>query len=248
MNAVRLLVATLALAALAGCGSGDVQTPLQSGDATTLADVKRACEETATSASPGRVLVGSELRDANVEISIDAPCLIALAPGAGVTLNNVSVTAGMLNLVDDPSNAGVNQVKLQHVTFDGRPDTGFLVKLRDAGDTLEAEHSQFEFPRGIVFKVFGHRGEEDNDGGFIRMEHSSLAAADEGAEGVVFLTSEHTGEIRLVQTTIETPADIILIAAQCRAQLGARQLDCSNAELAENLERQAEEIEDAAGG
>jgi hypothetical protein len=71
-----------------------------------------------------------------------------------------------------------------------------------------------------VFRVFGHHG-DDNDGGSIRMEHSSLEVAGEAA-GVGLLTSEHTGTIRLVQTTIDTPAHVVLVAQECRAQLGER--------------------------
>jgi hypothetical protein len=70
---------------------------------------------------------------------------------------------------------------------EGQAGAGFLIELRDATDTVEIEHSQLAFPRGIVFRVFGHRG-DDNDGGSIRMEHSSLDAAGE-AEGVGLLTS-----------------------------------------------------------
>jgi hypothetical protein len=103
------------------------------------------------------------------------------------------------------------------------------------------ERSELAFPQGIVFRVFGHRG-DDNDGGSIRMEHSALAAAGEGGEGVALLTSEHTGTIRLVQTTIDTPANVVLVAQECRAQLGRENLDCSTASVAENLKRQAEEI------
>ena len=71
--------------------------------------------------------------------------------------------------------------------MEGQAGAGFLIELRDATDTVEIEHSQLAFPRGIVFRVFGHRG-DDNDGGSIRMEHSSLDAAGE-AEGVGLLTS-----------------------------------------------------------
>jgi hypothetical protein len=242
MSAMRVLATSIAVAALAvGCGGGDVQTTAQSGERTTLADVKQACEASFSPTSPGRAQVNSELRDANVEVSIDAPCLVTLAPEASVTLNNVTLTGEILNLVDDPESAGVNRIKLQRVTFEGRPGAGFLVELRDAADTLEVEHSELDFPSGIVFRIFGHR-DEDNDGGSIRMEHTSLSASGE-AEGVVLLTSEHTGAIRLVQTTIDTPADIVLIAKECQALIQGDELDCSAASIAENLERQAEEIE-----
>jgi hypothetical protein len=242
MNILRVLALSVVAGALvAGCGSGDVQTTAQAGEPTTLADVKQACEGSFTPTSPGRAQVESELRDANVELSINAPCLIVLAPAASVTLNNVTLTGQIVNLVDDLSTAGVNRIKLQHVTFEGQPGAGFLVELRDAGDTVEVEHSQLDFPRGIVFRVFGHRG-DDNDGGSIRMEQSALGADGE-AEGVALLTSEHTGTIRLVQTTIDTPAEVVLVANECRAQLRGESLDCSTASVVENLKRQAEEIE-----
>ncbi len=250
MSPARMLVLSLALAAFTvGCGSGDTQTtqaPAQAGERTTLADVKQACEATFTPTSPGRAHVEFELRDSNEEISIDAPCLVTLAPAANVHLNNVTLSGQILNLVDDPENAGENRIKLQHVTLEGQPGGGFLIELRDAADSLEVEHSELDFPQGIVFRVYGHRGEE-NDGGSIRMTNSSLAAAGE-AEGVALLTSEHTGSIRLIETTITTPADIVLLAKDCQAQIEGDKLDCSSASIAENLARQAEEIEDEAGG
>lgn len=246
-SAVGVLGASLLLGALAaGCGGGNAQGTAEPGEATTLADVKRACEESFTPTSPGRAGVESELRDANVEVTIDAPCLITLAPAAKVTLDNVTITGQILNLVDDPSDAGENAIKLRHVTINGQAGSGFLVELRDVGDTLEVEDSTLDFPLGIVFKVFGHRDDE-NSGGSIRMERTSLAA-DDDAEGVVLLTSEHTGVITLVETTIASPAGILLIAGECEALIQGDKLDCSVPSVVENLERQAKEIEEESGG
>jgi hypothetical protein len=237
---LRLLAASFLLGTLAaGCGSGEERTA-EPGQATTLAEVKRACEDSFTPSSPGRARVESELRDAGVDISIEAPCLITLAPAANVMLDNVTITSRILNLVDDPSEAGENRIELQQATMNGQPESGFLVELRDPGDTLEVDRSTLDYPRGIVFRIFGHRDDE-NSGGFIRMERTSLAAADD-AEGVALLTSEHTGVIKLVETTIATPAGVVLIADQCEALLDGEELDCSVPSVAKNLERQAEEI------
>lgn len=244
---LRPLAASFLLATLAaGCGSGDVQGTAEPGQATTLADVKRACEESFTPSLPGRARVESELRDADVDISIEVPCLITLAPTANVTLDNVTITSRILNLVDDPSDAGDNRIELQQVTINGQPESGLLVELRDPGDTLEVGHSTVDYPRGIVFRIFGHRDDE-NSGGFIRMERTSLTAEDD-AEGVALLTSEHTGVIRLVETTIATPANVVLVADRCEALLEGKELDCSVPSVAENLERQAKEIEDESNG
>jgi hypothetical protein len=50
------------------------------------------------------------------------------------------------------------------VTINGQAGSGFLVELRDAGDTLEVEDSTLDYPLGIVFKVSGHRGDENSGG------------------------------------------------------------------------------------
>jgi hypothetical protein len=170
------------------------------------------------------VQVANQLRDANVTISIGVPCLVRLAPSASVTLSSVQITSGILNIVDDANGAGENRIVLENAAMSGGADAGFLVELRDPQDSFYATNSSLAYPLGVVLKVLGHRG-EDNSGGLIRMEHTSLTAGAEQGEGVALVASEHTGTIELTQPAISTPAAILLVAGDCEATSGGEKLD-----------------------
>ncbi len=91
----------------------------------------------------------------------------------------------------------------------GGADAGFLVELRDREDSFDARNSSLDYPLGVVLKVLGHRKDE-NTGGSIRMEHTSLSAAADEGKGVALVAFEHTGTIELMKPTISTPAAILL--------------------------------------
>jgi len=236
---MRRIVPVLGLAvvcAVALVGSAGGQAP-----PVKLADVKRGCEQSFSSTAPGIVEVATELSDANVTIAIGVPCLVRLAPSASVRLSNVRITSGTFNIVDDAATSGKNGIMLENVSLKGGADAGFLVELRDSEDSFDARNSSLDYPLGVVLKVLGHRGDE-NTGGSIRMERTSLSAAAEEGEGVAVVASEHTGTIELLQPTISTAAAILLVAGDCEANIDGNTVDCSIGTVADNLERQAKEL------
>jgi hypothetical protein len=236
---IRRIVMVLGLAAVcavAVVGSAGGQAPPVG-----LANVKAACENSFTSTSPGIAEVANGLRDADVTIAIGVPCLVRLAPSASVKLSNVKITSHILNLVDDAHTGGKNEIALENVSLTGGADAGFLVELRDPEDSFYARNSSLDYPLGVVLKVLGHRGDE-NAGGSIRMERTSLSAATEDGEGVALVASEHSGTIELLQPTISTPSAVLVVAGDCEANVAGNKVDCSTDALAENIERQAREL------
>ncbi|HEX8581366.1 MAG TPA: hypothetical protein VF640_03515 [Acidimicrobiales bacterium] len=236
MNARRLFgAATLVALAVAGCGEGavvdagggDVAASVADGPVS-LVDVAASCARP-TAAGPGIAIVTTELRDANRTVSLP-DCVVHLEQGADVTLNNVTITGGILNIHDRATDASSNRLRLQRVSVD---NDALLVELNDADDTFDAEATSIRTRRGIGVRVAGTR-DGANEGGTISMVTSSLLATDADAT-VHVLASEHSGVVRLVDTSIDTRGPLTVLAGTCTARLRGRTLACSTEAVAEEL-------------
>lgn len=237
MSVRRLLGAgAVTVLALAGCAtagtvvdaSGDDATATVAGAPMTLADVAASCARP-TEAGPGTAIVTTELRDANRTVDL-LDCVVHLKQGADVTLSNVEITGGVLHLHDRAADASPNRLKLQRVSVDNE---ALLVELNDADDSFEAEATSIVARQAISVRVAGARN-GTNQGGAVSMVTSSLLATDVDAP-VHVLASEHSGVVRLVDTSVDTRGPLTVLAASCVARLDGRALDCSTAAVVEEL-------------
>jgi hypothetical protein len=239
MRYKRLCTAATAVLTVTGCageamisGTGSAAAPggaAGSAQALSLADVAVLCAEPQQS-GPGVAIVTTELRDANRTIELP-DCVVHLEQGADVTLNNVTITGGVINIHDRDTDPSTNRMKLQRVTVD---NAALLVELNDADDSFEAEATSITTQHGIGLRVAGtHDGA--NDGGSISMVGSALLATDLDAT-IHVLASEHSGTVRLHNTTVDTRGPLTVLAATCSAQLGGDRLDCSTATVSAELD------------
>jgi hypothetical protein len=210
-------------------GTRAATDPAQPPGSVSLADVALLCAAPQQS-GPGIAIIATELRDANR--TVDLPdCVIHLEQGADVALNNVTITGGIINLHDRATEPSTNQIKLQRVTVD---NAALLIELNDTNDSVETEATSITTQHGIAVQVAGtHDGA--NDGGSISLVSSSLLATDLDAT-INVLASEHSGTIRLVDTTVDTRGPLTVLAATCSAQLHGEQLDCSTAAVSAQLD------------
>jgi hypothetical protein len=238
---VILLCTTLALGSCATSGSVTVATDPAGSSIMSLQQLADRCASSTDDSGVGLVDVTGELRDANVTVDIPAPCLVRLGQDADVTLNNVTLTAAALHLDDLEADAGPNRVRVQRSTVNL---ASLLVSLSDPDDELSLTATTVAAEGGLVVEVAGTRDEE-NTGGRIQMVNSHLEAADPDGAGVVLTTSEHDGWFRSVNLTIDTPADLVVVAGDCQAQRthDGPPADCSTDALVDDLRRQASELE-----
>ncbi len=195
----------------------------------TLTDLATMCAAP-TDTGPGIAVVSTELRDANRSIELP-DCIIHLERGADVTLNNVTITGGTINIHDRATEPSSNGIRLQRVTM---RTAALLVELNDVDDSFKMEATSVTTAQGIGIRVAGtHDG--GNDGGSISLVGSSLLATDADAT-IHVLASEHTGEIRLVNTTVDTQGPLTVLAAACSAQLQGERLDCSTTTVSAELD------------
>lgn len=195
---------------------------------TTLADVAAACNDGDPTVT-GIVEVAGELRDANTTINLE-DCIIHLAEGADVTLNNVTVTGGILNLHDRATNTSTNTIKLQRTTFDM---AAVLIELNDATDEFRVEKLNATVVAGFSVRVAESEAGA-NDGGFVRMVGSSVLATGTDAP-VTVAASEHSGTVELVNTSLDTLGLLTVVAGDCSGRMGGDQIDCSPDALADGL-------------
>lgn len=200
-----------------------------SAQATSLADVAAACNDGDPSA-PGVIEVAGELRDANKTVELD-DCIIRLIEGADVTLSNVTISGGILNLHDRDTPTSSNRVKLQRTTFNMH---AVLIELNDADDEFQTEELDATVDAGFSVRV-AETEAGANDGGFVRMIGSSVLATSADAP-VTVAASEHSGTVQLVNTSLDTRGLLTVAAGDCSGRMGGQSLDCSTDALADALE------------
>jgi hypothetical protein len=225
------LVCAVAVATAVALNSSDDPSLASAnpGTRTSLADVAAACNDGDPSV-PGVIEVAGELRDSNTTVELD-DCIIRLVDGADVTLNNVTVSGGILNVHDRDTPTSSNRIKLQRTTFDM---TAVLVELNDADDEFRAEQLDATVAVGFSVKVAETEGGA-NDGGSIRMVGSSVLATEPGAPLTV-AASEHSGTVELVNTSLDTLGLLTVVAGDCSGRMGGEAIDCSPDALADDLE------------
>jgi hypothetical protein len=192
-----------------------------------LADVAAACQQSQD--GPGVAIIDRDLRDSNTSVELP-DCVLHLEQGADVWLNNVVITGGVLNLHDRGTEPSVNRVKLQRVEIHA---DALLVELNDPDDAFQAEATEIVTAQGLILRVAGTR-DDSNDGGDVRLVGSSLLSTDVDAP-IQILASEHSGKIRLVNTTVDTRGSLTVLAFDCEARLDGEKLDCSTAALEAEL-------------
>ncbi|CAN5225349.1 hypothetical protein BH24ACT1_BH24ACT1_05350 [soil metagenome] len=111
---------------------------------------------------------------------------------------------------------------------------GLLIELNDADDVLETAASRLTAPAGILMHVAGQRN-DDSDGGTIRLARSTLLSEGAGTGGIQVLSSEQSGSIRLVETVLDTPGSLTVLAAECQSVRDGRILDCSAEQVSRGL-------------
>lgn len=203
---------------------------------TTLSDVARICEESATSDQPGVVEVDSELRESNRKVTIRGiGCIVHLNGSASVTLNNVELhSEGTLNIHDRGEEGEPTRVKIQRSMLSASPGAGVLIELNDPEDSLVMENSRIDAPRGLVLRVAGTRG-GDNSGGSIRLNNTDLRSDGTGTGGIRVMASEHSGHIRLLESTADSPATVLVLASDCEARRRGEVMDCSTEKVSDAI-------------
>lgn len=226
------LVCAVAVAAVLTLNTSDGPSPASANarpQVTSLADVAAACNDGDPSV-PGVIEVAGELRDANTTAELD-DCIIRLVDGADVTLNNVTIAGGILNLHDRDTPTSTNRIKLQRTTLDME---AVLIELNDADDEFQTEKLAATVAVGFSVKV-AETNDGANDGGFIRMVGSTVLATDVGAP-VTVAASEHSGTVELVNTSLDTLGLLTVAAGDCSGRIHAQNIDCSTDALADALE------------
>lgn len=225
-----LPIAVVAAAIVAGCGSeGDANiAAAEPPGAVTLADVATACADHDPDL-PGVIEVSGELRDANTTVDV-GDCVIRLLAGADVTLNNVTLTGGIVNIHDRDTDGGDNRIKLQRTTIEMR---GLLVELNDAADRFESESLDVTVDAGFSLRI-AETDDGANDGGFVRMVKSTVLATGVDAP-VTVAASEHTGTVELVNTTLDTQGQLIVNAGSCSGRIRGEAIDCSTEAVADSV-------------
>ena len=192
-----------------------------------LDDVSAACA--GSTEGPGIAVIDRDLQDANITVELP-DCVLHLEQGAGIQLNNVVITGGILNIHDRDTDPSVNRIKLQSVEIEV---DALLVELNDVDDSLQIEATDIVTAQGVGLRVAGtHDGA--NEGGDIRLVGSSLLSTDLDAT-IHILASEHSGTVRLINTTVDTRGALTVLAADCEARLDGDLLDCSAATLEAEL-------------
>ncbi len=232
-------VLLLSAIVLGACSGGDVAVETgaasAAGERWDLARVADSCRESAKDGLPGVAEIATELRDANARVTIDVPCIIHLVDGADVTLANVQLTTQTLNLHDRDTGSESNKVILARSTVTAIGEgAGLLIELNDADDVLETAASRLTAPAGILMHVAGQR-DDDSDGGTIRLVRSTLLSEGAGTGGIQVLSSEQSGSIRLVETVLDTPGSLTVLAAECQSVRDRRILDCSAEQVSRGL-------------
>ena len=228
---VGLVCAVAVAAAVALSTSDDPSTASANArpQVTSLADVAAACNDGHPSV-PGVIEVAGELRDANTTAELE-DCIIRLVVGADVTLNNVTISGGILNLHDRDTPTSSNRIKLQRTTLNME---AVLVELNAADDEFQTENLDATVAVGFSVRV-AETEAGANDGGFIRMVGSSLLATGDGAP-VTVAASDHSGTVQLVNTSLDTLGLLTVAADDCSGRMGGQSLDCSTDALADALE------------
>lgn len=222
---------------LSACGGGEVSIETGASAAAgrwDLAKVADSCRDSATDVQPGIVEIATELRDANARVTIDVPCIIHLVGGADVTLANVQLTTQTLNVHDRDTGSEPNKVIVARSTITASGDgSGILIELNDAEDVLETAASKITAPAGILVHVADQR--DDSGGGSIRLVRSTLLSEGVGTSGIQVLSSEQSGSIRLVETVLDTPGSLTVLAAECQSVRAGQRLDCSAEQVGRGL-------------
>lgn len=200
-----------------------------------LTAVADTCKKSAQGGRPGVVEITTRLQDANVKTRIDVPCIIHLVNGAGVDLANVELTTQTLNLHDRDTGAQRSIVNFAGSTVTAVGEgSGILLELNDATDSLNVASTKITAPAGVVVRVAGQRGDE-NSGGSIRMAQSALLSDGPQTSGIQVLASDHSGTINLVNTTLDTPGALTVLAARCTAVQAGQVLNCSTDQVGREL-------------
>lgn len=194
---------------------------------TSLAEVQRGCDD-GDPTRPGVVEISGELRDANVVVDIE-DCIIRLINGADITLNNATITGGIINIHDRATEGEKNVFRLQNTSFDVE---ALLIELNDANDTVSLRASDLTAVRGLSVKA---ADDASNEGGSIDVVSSRmLVTNDQGP--LVFVASEHSGSVRFVNSTADTQGLLLITAHECEGKLEGEKFDCSTEALANHVE------------
>jgi hypothetical protein len=202
-----------------------------------LGAVADACAATASALSQGSVVLLDGLVDAHVSVTFTTPCAIQLAGSGGVALHDVSVSSMTLNIADTAFGSGQNTVSLSDARFSGGSYAGLLIRLSDPADRVTVDGGSLRYPAGIAIQVRGDRSGVD-DGGTVRLSHTTLSARGDDSEGLTVTASTRHGLIAADRTTLDADA-IGFVADRCTVAQGHRLIDCGAARLAGDLKAQA---------
>lgn len=75
-------------------------------------------------------------------------------------------------------------------------------------------------------------GEGDGGADLVR---STLLSEGVGTSGIQVLSSEQSGSIRLVETVLDTPGSLTVLAAECQSVRAGQILDCSAEQVGRGL-------------
>jgi hypothetical protein len=193
----------------------------------TLAQVATMC---ATSTEePATARLTTDLIDERT--TVDLPdCVIHLENGAKVDLYKVTITGGILNIHDRDTDVAKNTIHLHRTTID---NDALLIEVNDDTDRISTDLSHITTKQGIVLAAAG-TDQGANQGGTVFLESSTLQSTDVDAP-ISLVASEHSGTVKLDDTSVDTQGPLTVTAASCHARFSGDDLDCSTSALLEEI-------------
>jgi len=189
-----------------------------SSNPTTLSELAAACAQNKDLHGFGSAMVSGKFLASHETVSISEPCVITLANGATVRLENSGLTAHNLIIRDDEGLPNGVSLELENSTLNGNGDAGLFVRLRNPGDRIKVNHSTLDFNLSVWLGA-GSGGVAQASGGVIEINNSTIRSVGSDTQGIQALASAASGSARFNNDRFETSyldGVALLFAHSCR--------------------------------
>ena len=187
----------------------------------TFSDVVRQCSNSVGSDGFGSATVDRDLAVLNQSDTLSTPCIIHLANGATITINNSQLKTAHVLVTDEGASGHGSVITIQHSTLIGAGQSGLLVRLVHASDRVTLEESTIDYPLSVWVLVMGLGSGSDADGGYVEAIGSTFRSNDPGSQGIRLVAGPGAGVGNFVNDTFQTPYSFglaLLLAGTCHEQ------------------------------
>lgn len=149
---------------------------------TSFAGIVSDCSAAQDSSGFGSATLTNSVTVSHQTASLSVPCTIHLTNGAKLTIQSSTITTAKLIVADDSPGTSGSSFVIQSSTVTGYPNSGLLVQLQHASDSITVDKSTVSYPLSVYLLI------QNTDGsgtlGAIEANHDTITSNATNTDGI----------------------------------------------------------------